>query len=143
MMKYASPAQYSQLIKTIPVADENVSVLAAEICDKLLQQTEELFESYPYVSGSGRPLRSATDHSGVTSIETYQLGELLTYSFHTLRRLNDHLHSLQNKGRSLARDILENSVRHYGYKTLEEAEAATKAHIDSQGIEISFGCGDC
>jgi hypothetical protein len=143
MMKYAAPAQYSQLIKTITVPDEKAAALAAEICDKLLQQTEDLFKSYPYVSGSGRPLRSVTDYSGVTSIESYQLGELLTYSLHTLRCLKDHLHSLQNKGRSLARDILENSVRHYGYKTLEEAEAATKAHVDSQGIEISFGCGDC
>jgi hypothetical protein len=48
--------------------------------------------------------------------------------------------SLEKHGESLARSILENSVKHYGYKTLEEAEAATKARIEQEGINISFGC---
>lgn len=140
MMKYSTPIQYDALKKMILMPDEKVINLAHEISDKLLEQTAALFEKYPYVSGAGRPLRSISDFSGVTSIETYQLGELLTYSFETLTALNAHLLELEKNGKSLARMILENSVRHYGYKTLEDAEAETKARIDKEGIKISFGC---
>lgn len=140
MMKDASPTQYDALVKTIPMPNEASVALAREISNKLLEQTVELFKNYPYVSGSGRPLRSVSDFSGVTSIETYQLGELFTYSQKTLSNLFKHLLDLEIKGESLACSILENSVKHYGYQTLAEAEAATKARIDGQGFKISFGC---
>jgi hypothetical protein len=140
MMKNTSPVQYNTLITKLPQPDEQISVLARQISDKLLDQTVELFKSFPYVSGSGRPLRSASDFNGVTSIETYQLGELLTYSEKTLRLLKENLLALEMDGRPMAREILANSVKHYGYKTLEEAEAATKARIEREGIRISFGC---
>lgn len=140
MMRYSSPSHYEELIKLIPTPTEEAKKLAYTISDKLLEQTIQLFENYPYVSGSGRPLRSVSDFSGVTSIETYQLGELLTYSPKTLTELNEHLLELEKSGRSLAREILEKTVGYYGYKSLEEAETATKKRIDDQGIEISFGC---
>ncbi len=140
MMKHASPTQYIALSKTIQLPDAETEKLAQNISDILLAQTVDLFQNYPYVSGSGRPLRSISDFSGITSIETYQLGELLTYSEKTLRLLKNHLLALEKNGKSLARSILENSVKHYGYKTLEEAETATKFRIDQEGIKISFSC---
>lgn len=140
MMQFSSPRQYGELIKTITLPGNEQTTLARAISDKMLAQTVLLQEKYPYVSGSGRPLRSVSDFSGVISIETYQLGELLTYSVETLRLLHAHLEELEKCGKSLARDILENSVRHYGYQDLESAEAATEARITSQGVEISFGC---
>jgi hypothetical protein len=129
MMKNTAPAQYELLSETIPVADSNVLALARDICDKLLKQTEVLFEKYPYVTGAGRPLRAVFDRAGVTSIETYQLGELLTYSETTLRALKAHLEALEKDNRLLAREILENTVRYYGYKSLDEAEAATAKRL--------------
>lgn len=140
MMRYSSPLQYDALKKMLKIPDEETVRLSQEISDKLLEQTIDLFEAYPYVSGSGRPLRSISDFSGVTSIETYQLGELLTYSNKTLSTLNEHLLSLERDGKALARMILENSVKHYGYKSLEDAEASTKDRIDREGIRISYGC---
>ncbi len=140
MMRYTSPAQYNELIKQLPAPDGKTAELAREISDKMLEQTVQLFSDYPYVSGSGRPLRSVSDFSGVTSIETYQLGELLTYSAKTLGYLKAHLLALEKDGSSLARVILGNSAGHYGYKTLEEAEAAAKARVDGAGIQVSFGC---
>ena len=119
MMKHAEPIQYAKLIESIDMPEEAVLKLSQEISDKLLEQTVALFKDYPYVSGSGRPLHSVSDLSGVTSIETYQLGELYTYSKSTLAALKRHLLSLEAEGQSLAKNILENSVKHYGFKTLE------------------------
>ncbi|SHH49189.1 Protein of unknown function [Sporobacter termitidis DSM 10068] len=132
MMKNTAPAQYETLVGTIPRPDAAQTRLAREISGRLLTQTAVLHETYPRVSGAGRPLRAVQDFSGVISIETYQLGELLTYSEKTLSLLKAHLLALERAGRALARDILENTVRYYGYETLESAEAAAKARAAAE-----------
>jgi hypothetical protein len=133
MMRYSSPAQYAELVKLIPVPDESQTRLAQDISDKLLGETAILHKTYPCVSGAGRPLRSVQDFGGVTSIETYQLGELLTYSEKTLSLLKAHLLALEAAGKSLAREILENTVKHYGYPSLEAAEVSAKARLGKDG----------
>lgn len=141
MMKTTEPRKYEALLPQVTFPSESGRALAAEICAIMISETEELHKKYPYVSGEGRPLHSTQDFGGVTSVETYQLGELLTYSKATLTALLAHIRALQAEGRSLSRDILENSTKHYGYESLDAAEAATKKHVDSLEIEVSYGCG--
>mgnify|MGYP005793939127 CR=1 FL=1 len=62
------------------------------------------------------------DRPGVTSIQTYQLGELLTYSEKTLQLLKKHLFVLQAEGRSLAEEVMSRSVCSYGFSSLGDAE---------------------
>ncbi|MDR3278128.1 MAG: DUF4125 family protein [Oscillospiraceae bacterium] len=143
MMKPTAPARYETLAAALVKPSPRAQTAANEISEKLLTQTSALFAKYPYVSGSGRPLRSSADFSGVVSIETYQLGELLTYSERTLLALRGHLLALEEEGRSLAEEILLNSVKFYGYKTLAEAEASAKAHAEEEVVEISYGCEAC
>ena len=142
MMKSTAPRQYAALSGTFPAPGGEETKLAGEISEALLLETEALHRQFPFISGSGRPLRSRLDSAGVTSIETYQLSELLTYSGTTLRLLWEHLVALRNEGRSLAREILINTVRHYGYSSLESAEAETKARSDREGPRAASGCGD-
>ena len=145
MMKPTEPSKYEALIKKVKVLDAQAEALAREVSDLLLEQTRILFEDYPYVAGQGRPLYSTLDYAAV-SIETYQLGELLTYSAGTLTALKEHIISLSGNGVSLARLILEKSVGYYGYASLDKAEAATKERAEKMGIQVSFGCcpdGEC
>lgn len=143
MMKSTSPRQYDQLVERVTLPTDGAMALVNEISDKMLEQTEVLHKDYPYVSGSGRPLYSTMDWQGTTSIETYQKSELMTYSQKTLELLKKHLFALDAEGRSLSRDILENSTKVYGYDTLDAAEAGMKEYIDKYGIQISFGCSSC
>jgi hypothetical protein len=143
MMRTTEPSRYEQLLARITPPSPVAEALAREISAKLLAQTEALFDDYPYVAGSGRPLNSTQDFGGVASIETYQLGELLTYSEKTLEALRRHILTLEDAGVSFARSVLENSASFYGYSSLEEAEAATKEHIDGIGFEFSYGCPSC
>ena len=145
MMKTTEPMRYNALLERVLLPSDETRALAQEVSDMLLEQTRLLFESYPYVSGQGRPLYSTFDYAGV-SVETYQLGELLTYSSNTLAELKKHITTLENAGESLARRILEKTVKFYGYESLETAETATKERIDKAGIQVTFGCcagGDC
>ena len=143
MMRSTYPLKYEELKKQCVFPDQEGLDYAEKITDKMIEQTVALFDTYPYVAGSGRPLRSQEDWGGVTSIETYQKGELYTYSTRTLKLLWEHMQRLEAQGVSIARIILENGIKYYGYKNLEEAEAATKKHAESLPIEFSFGCGCC
>ncbi|MDR1298993.1 MAG: DUF4125 family protein [Oscillospiraceae bacterium] len=143
MMRTTEPSKYERLSAQMPQPSAAARGLAEKLSGKLLEQTRGLFGDYPYVAGSGRPLYSTQDFGGVTSIETYQLGELLTYSERTLGAVLRHVDALEAEGVSFAKTVLENSAAFYGYKSLEEAEAATKERIDAIGFEFSYGCSDC
>jgi len=143
MMRTTTPQKYEKLMESIPRPTDKAVALANEICSKMIDATVVLHEKYPCVAVSGRPLRSSNDFSGTVSIETYQTGELLTYSEKTLKLLLEHIKRLEAEGGSLAEDIMENSVKFYGYDSLEHAEAAAQAYADAQPIEWSFGCDSC
>ena len=125
MMKAVSPIEYAMLLKTIPAPTPEEEQTAREICALMIRQTVPLHERYPNVSGAGRPLYSTEDKGGVTSIETYQLGELLTYGKPMLDALLAYANKLEEEGRSLAEEVLFHTVKYYGYADLDAAEAAT------------------
>lgn len=143
MMKSTAILQYERLKDRLTFPDARGSELVGLINGKMIEQTAALFEKYPYVSGAGRPLYSTQDLGSTTSIETYQRGELMTYSTRTLELLYKHLCELEAKGESLAEKILQGSVCSYGYANLEEAEAETRKRAEAIGIQISYGCARC
>lgn len=122
MMKSTYPAEYETQTHFLPFLSEEKRALANEICDEMIAQTIPLRQAFPHVSETGRPLFRSEDRPGVTSIQTYQLGELLTYSEKTLQLLKKHLFALQAEGRSLAEEVMSRSVCSYGFSSLEEAE---------------------
>ena len=124
MMENTEPTLYAALQTRIRTPSDEARAIAREVSDILLEQTRELFKRYPFVTRHSRPLY-ASSNNGSVSLETYQLCELLTYSEKTLSTLRRHIEKLEKDGISLAREILENTVKHYGYETLEKAETAT------------------
>jgi len=127
MMKNTHPAEYETQKCFLPIMSNEITALANAICDEMIAQTIPLREAFPHVGESGRPLFSDTDMYGFTSVQTYQLGELLTYSENTLQLLKKHLFALKAEGRSLAREILSRSICSYGFSSLDEAEAVASA----------------
>ena len=123
MMRSTAPAEFALLADRVRPIDCETNTLAEEITAKLIEQTVALRAQYPYVSATGRPLRSSEDTPSVTSVETYQRSELLTYSVKTLRALQNHLVECEREGISLAKEIQQNSLKTYGFQTMEEAEA--------------------
>lgn len=137
MMKTTQPREYAELILRVEYPCDEAIELAQKITDKMIEQTVLLHKEYPYVAGAGRPLYSAADFGGFISVETYQKGELYTYSLQTLQLLWKHLCALEAEGKSLARIVLEHSVAHYGYDSLEKAEEQNRKYAESQPVEIS------
>jgi len=129
MMNISEPSKHDALLDTIVRADESVTALAHKILEKILEQTRELHNTYPIISCAGRPLYSKSDRFGFISVETYQLGELLTYSKNTLATLYDHIIDMENRGVSLSREILKNTVVFFGYESLDDAEAQQRRRL--------------
>ena len=137
MMKTTQPEEYRALLSRVVVPSEEARILARKITGKMIEQTKVLHEQYPYISGAGRPLRSSEDFRGFTSVETYQLGELYTYSLDTLKCLWAHFCRLEAEGKSLARIILEHTVAYYGYDSLEKAEEVNRRHAQIPRVDYS------
>ena len=110
MMERTAPEEYVLLQGRLPALTLTRWQLAEEIAEKMLRQTEEWFARFPDAAEAFRPLHSEQDTLWSTSLETYQLGELLTYSENTLIVLREHILALEAQGISLAKSILENSI---------------------------------
>ena len=124
MMARTSPAEYEQIAHLLPARTEEKDKLIDFICQAHVMWQEKVTAKYPHLAGRGRPIRRDSDSVAVTSMETYLWGELATYSLKTLQLYQDHVRELLFLGRNLCEMILQNTVKLYGYESIELAEAA-------------------
>jgi hypothetical protein len=124
MMCISDPEANTEIIRRLPPVSPEKRQTARRIVDRLIPQNEAFRAKYPRVSGRGRPLRTAEEPAaGWTSIETYELGELWTYSQKTLELFEANLDAYEKEGRSYPETVVENGLKLRGFLSLEEAEA--------------------
>lgn len=123
MMARTCPAEYEQIKDQLPPRTAEKDASIEQICAAHVGWLEQLAERYPGLTGQGRAIRKEEDSPVSTSFETYLWGELATYSLRTLRLYADHVGRLLAEGRSMNEEILRNTVRQYGYASLDAAEA--------------------
>lgn len=122
MMKYTFPSEYAQLADSLPALDSQTQFLIDRIIALTIQWAQEMKQKYPDLLITARPLYSSEDSPQGTSIETYAKGELATYSFHTLQLLYDFYINCRTEGINNYEDILLNTVKQYGFSSIEDAE---------------------
>ena len=142
MMRSTDPKGYEAFKSELPLLSAAQEELIEAIWTHLLAQTERMREKYPAVAMGGRPLRAAEETDGWASIETYQTGELATYSEETLRALLAHIEALEARGVDLAFEIQRASVAVLGYRSMDDAERAMAfSYIRSMGGGECEKCG--
>lgn len=124
MMESTEPERFAALSHLLLPVTQRVEELVEELSEKLLAQDISLAAEYPRLCSRGRPRAASGDSLADTSIETYQKGELLTYSENTLNLLLKQVRMLEAQRKSFVAEVLAATVRSYGYTSLEEAEAA-------------------
>lgn len=122
MMERTSPAEYAELRDFLPVPSLEKEWLVDWICREHVCWQKELAAQYPVLVSRGRDISRSTDRQNAASFETYLRGELLTYSVKTLRLYAAYVEKLQKERQNMNRTILEDTVRHCGYSSLEAAE---------------------
>lgn len=126
MMCIDAPDDNRALAAQLPPVSEEKMSLARAVVEKLAPQNEAFAARYPLVASHARPLHRGEGGEGETSIETYQLGELLTYSEKTLRLLGARIAELEAAGASYAELIIENGLKRRGFRGLDDAEKFLK-----------------
>ena len=127
MMESTSPHEYAQIAHLLPPVEAEAIQLVEQIVATVLEWEKELLEKFPYILQTGRPLLIVQDSPGVTSLETYLRGELITYSVKTLKLY------LENIGRQKAEEINGSAVtllatmKQYGFNSLQEANEKLKS----------------
>lgn len=120
MMLIDAPEENRALAAMLPPVSEEKKNLAREITERLAPQNAAFAARYPLLAAHARPLSGAG--GGCTSIETYQTGELWTYSERTLRLLAARVSELEARGVSYAELVIENGLKRRGFAGLAHAE---------------------
>ena len=124
MMCISDPEANKETSRRLPPVPPEKREAARRIVDRLIPQNEVFRAKYPRISGRGRPLKTSEEPTaGWTSIETYELGELWTYSQRTLELFEANLDAFEKEGRSYPETVVENGLKLRGFKSLGEAEA--------------------
>ncbi len=133
MMESTSPCECRGVGAVVPELEGSAARLVERLADLSVRWMEETAAKYPLISGRGRPIRSCEDSRFTTSFETYNRSELATYSARTLRLLEAHYLQMVAEGINPAEAILEHTMASYGFASLEQAEAALRAHEERTG----------
>jgi Protein of unknown function (DUF4125) len=133
MMESTSPCECRGVGAVIPELDAATARLVEQLSDLSVRWMEEAAVKYPLVCSRGRPVRSREDSRFTTSFETYNRGELATYSAKTLRLLEAHYLELAAGGTNPAEVILEHTMASYGFASLDDAETALRMRAERRG----------
>lgn len=126
--KYAYMMKFTDYSYYLKIKDNliELSIEQEELIDTIVSievnMRMEMNEMYPYLSYLSRKTHSSQDNDEDTSFETYLRGELSTYSFHTLYLYGQMILDMLQKNENIVINILKETVKLYGYSSIEEAE---------------------
>lgn len=125
MMESTAPDIFERTIKPYikPILDPQKSD-QEQIIRTQVAWAADFRERYPHLGLHMRVLRTSEDTEENTSFETYLRGELSTYSNATFAKYQRFVEKLQSQNLNLTQIIILNTVRMYGYDSLDSAERA-------------------
>lgn len=122
MMESTAPEKYEEIKNNFSPLSEDKKRIIEQICSMQVAWMEEFAEKYPVLADNARSIHTSEDNLFNTSYETYLRGELGTYSDKMLELYGRYIVEYARMGKNPAKDIMRNSVRMYGYNSIEEAE---------------------
>ena len=123
MMESTAPLEYEKIKASFPKRSEERIAIQEEIIKIQVEWMEEFAGKYPKMAGNARSIHTYEDSMYNTSYETYLRGELGTYSEETFLMYGRFIVGLKKQGDNLAYNIMNNTAKLYGYKSVEEAES--------------------
>ncbi len=122
MMESTAPEEYEAIKEHFPALSQEKKAIVEAIVRMQVGWMEEFEARYPVLAGNARSVHTTDDRLDNTSYETYLRGELSTYSDKMLELYGRYVVRHAQEGKNLTYEIMENSVKLYGYSGLEEAE---------------------
>lgn len=120
MMESTVPDEYKAIEKELPVIPKEKKAIMETIISIQVQWMEEFASEYPGLAKNARIIHTE-DKPWDTSYETYLRGELGTYSDVMLTLYGRFVVEISQTEENLAKMIMINTVKMYGYDSLEKA----------------------
>ena len=124
MMESTFPDEYEQMKRLLPEVDDSKAQLIEEIVKIFVTWRMETSRRYPSLSQVSRAIHTYEDNPFQTSFETYLRGELKTFSQRTVELFFQMTQESLGAGINLEEAFLLNSVKKYGFDSLEQANEA-------------------
>ncbi len=124
MMESTAPLAYAGFAEQLPPVSDEKKAIMEQVIELQVKWMEEFAADYPNLAEDARRIHTSEDLPYDTSYETYLRGELGTYSDRMLEMYGRYIVEHAQQGKNVAREIMENTVRFYGYQDLETANAA-------------------
>lgn len=121
MMESTAPDEYKQLEDKLPKLSQERINKQEKIISKRVQWEEEFAKKYPALHDTARPIHTSEDTTWETSFETYERGELSTYSDKTVDLYLKMVQDMDDRGVNLSEITVSYMVKFYGYDSLEQA----------------------
>ena len=128
MMESTAPEKYEEIKSHFPELSREKKNIIEQIVGLQVKWMEEFSASHPTLAGNARNIHTCEDTAEDTSYETYLRGELGTYSDKMLELYGRYVVEYARTGRNTAYEIMENSVKMYGYQDVETAEREISAY---------------
>ena len=127
MMESTAPEIFEHTIKPYikPILEPRKSA-QEKIISVQVEWASDFRNRYPHLGLAMRVLKTSEDTAENTSFETYLRGELSTYSDATFAKYQRFVNNLRAENLNLTQIIIANTVRMYGYDSLESAERARR-----------------
>ncbi len=120
MMEYSDPELYK---KDIEDKVPEISAIKMELIYKIMSMMDAdkkiVQARYPNIDKYSRP---ETDGEAGTSSKAYNIGELKTYSFKTLKKMEEDILEAHSRGENIVETIYTNTMEFYGFADLDRAE---------------------
>lgn len=130
MMESTAPEKYEEIKGHFPVLTEEKKRIIEQICALQVQWMEDFAAEYPDLADNARSIHTLEDNAFNTSYETYLRGELGTYSDKMLELYGRYIVKYAREDRNPVYDIMENSVKMYGYGNLQDAAERIRAAME-------------
>ncbi len=121
MMESTAPEEYEKIKSHFPALSPEKKAIIEQIVGLQVGWMEEFAGNFPALADNARSIHTWEDHAFDTSYETYLRGELGTYSDKMLELYGRYVVEYARSGTNLTYAIMENSVKMYGYTSIEEA----------------------
>lgn len=122
MMKYSSPIEYEDLKHTLFELSLGMKTLIRQIEKIYLNWAKEFEEKYPKISKLCRPVTKEFDTKDRTSLQTYLIGELSSYSLKTLVFYLDYVKECKENNLNLVYLTNKDVISQKGFDDLDKLE---------------------
>ena len=122
MMARTDPAGYEQVKHVLPEISQERKDYLEQAVQIHVRWAEDFARMFPKFAARGRVIRQEDERCGLTSIETYQRGELYSYGPQTQLLYCEFVFRCEKEGKNLTYLVRDQMAKMYHYESVEDME---------------------